>query len=241
MDPWKLEPARDFDLTLRQRLGSERRESGLIETMGHVLWWFLIRAYLKLFHRLRVRGRERMPAKPPFVLIANHCSHLDALVLAAQVPSRFGDCTFPLAAEDTFFESGISSAFAAVALNALPMRRRHAGRHAIESLRDRLVREQCVFVLFPEGTRSRDGNLHAFKPGIGMLVAASDVPVVPCYLRGTREALAPEHRWPRPRRIELFIGEPMRFKEHANDREGWERIAAALQSEVERLRGHATG
>jgi 1-acyl-sn-glycerol-3-phosphate acyltransferase len=241
MDPWKLEPAHDFDLTLRERLGSERRESGLIETIGHALWWMLVRSYLRLYHRLRVHGLERMPTQPPFILIANHSSHLDALVLAAQVPRRLGDCTFPLAAQDTFFQSRISSAFAALALNALPMRRRHTGRHAIESLRERLVHEQCVFVLFPEGTRSRDGQLQAFKPGIGMLVAGSDVPVVSCYLRGTHEALPPERRWPKPRRIELSIGAPLRFKEVSNDREGWERIAAALQREVERLRHEGIG
>jgi 1-acyl-sn-glycerol-3-phosphate acyltransferase len=128
MDPWKLEPAHDFDLTLRERLGSERRESGLIETIGHALWWMLVRSYLRLYHRLRVRGLERMPTQPPFILIANHSSHLDALVLAAQVPRRLGDCTFPLAAQDTFFQSRISSAFAALQREVERLRHEGIGR-----------------------------------------------------------------------------------------------------------------
>ena len=88
MQDWKLEPARDLGMSLGERSRSLRRECGLIETAAHLGWWSLMRAYLRVGHRLTVHGREHLPSEPPFVLVANHTSHLDALVLAAN--ARFG-------------------------------------------------------------------------------------------------------------------------------------------------------
>jgi 1-acyl-sn-glycerol-3-phosphate acyltransferase len=235
MDSWKLEPAHDLNLPLRDRFRSVRRESGLIETIGHLAWWTTVRAYLRGFHGLRVTGREHIPKQPPFVLVSNHASHLDALVLASQLSYRWRDCTFPIAAGDTFFDDRLTAAFAAVALNALPMWRKGGVRHAIEDLRHRLIDEACIYVIFPEGTRSRDGEIGKFKPGIGMIVAESDVPVIPCYLIGTHKAMPPDRTWPRPGRIELRIGAPRSFKEIRNDRAGWEQIANSLQQAVQQL------
>src|SRR5438034_780870 len=88
MESWKLEPAKDFGLPPGQRLKSIQRESGLLATVGHLTWWALVRGYLRLFHRLEVRGRENLPAQGPFVIVANHSSHLDALVLGAVQKDR---------------------------------------------------------------------------------------------------------------------------------------------------------
>ena len=82
MEPWKLQPARDLGLPAGQRLKSVRRESGLVEAGTQHLWWLLVRIYLRLVHRLTVVGGERLPASGSFVVVANHSSHLDALVLA---------------------------------------------------------------------------------------------------------------------------------------------------------------
>ena len=235
MEPWKLQPARDFGLPLSQRLRSVNREPGLIDTGLHIAWWRIVRVYLLLAHRLKVEGRERLPAKPPFILVSNHQSHLDALVLASQLPWSLRIRTYPIAAMDTFFESPITSAFAASTINALPMQRGRAGAHALDDLRKRLIEEQCIYVLFPEGTRSRDGTMGPFKPGVGMFLAGADVPVVPCHLQGAFEALPPTRHVPRPARIRLRIGSSMRFKDVTKDREGWTHIAGTLESAVRSL------
>ncbi|HYC14563.1 MAG TPA: 1-acyl-sn-glycerol-3-phosphate acyltransferase, partial [Stellaceae bacterium] len=75
---WKLKPAGDFGLSLRERLGSLRRELGFLGTATHWCWREIVRLYLRVFHRLRVEGREHLP-EAPFVMIANHASHLDTL------------------------------------------------------------------------------------------------------------------------------------------------------------------
>ena len=125
--------------------------------------------------------------------------------------------------------------FAAEMMNALPMWRKHFGHHAIEKLRKRLIEEPCAYLLFPEGTRSRDGRMATFKHGIGMIVAGTSVPVVPCYLSGTFQAMPPGAKWPRRRRIGLKIGSAQLFEDVTNDRTGWKSVAERLEDAIRKL------
>lgn len=232
MDDWELRPAGAHGLPFRERLRSAAREDGLAGFAARQAWWWLARCQLAVWHRLAVTGREHLPRAFPFVLVANHTSHLDALVLTAALPWRVRAGTCPLAAGDVFFESAVVGALAAGLLNALPVwRRGHTGR-AFQELRRRLVAGGCGYVLFPEGARSRDGRLGAFKPGVGMLVAGTGVPVVPCRLEGCHAALPSGAAVPRRGRIRLHVGPPLRFDAVGNDREGWEATARALREAV---------
>ena len=235
MQDWKFRPARDLGLPAGERLKSLQRESGLASTVGHLAWWAGVRGYLALYHRLKVVGRGHLPAEGPYVLVANHASHLDALALAAPLPWRLRDRTFPIAAGDVFFDTPLTSLFAARLLNALPMWRKGVGRHALDELRGRLVEDACVFVLFPEGTRSRDGAMSSFRFGLGRLVAGAGVPVVPCHLTGCHRAWPPTARWPRPRPLSLRIGAPLDFADTADDRAGWLHVAAESERAVRAL------
>lgn len=235
MDDWRLEPAKDVALSEPERWRSLRRESGLISTACHIAWWTGIRAYLSFWHRLRIIGRENLPAEPPFVLVSNHSSHLDALVLASPLPWRLRDRVFPIAAGDVFFEATGIAAFAALMVNALPMWRKKAGSKALRDLRQRLVEEPCGYILFPEGARSRDGKMLPFKNGLGMMVAQTSVPVIPCYLQGCFEALKPGRWLPRPRRISMRVGRPMTFADTSNDGDGWRSIGVAVRGAIEEL------
>ena len=118
-------------------------------------------------------------------------------------------------------------------LNALPMWHKKAGSHALQQLQ-RLLEEPCAYILFPEGTRSRDGFMTNFKPGLGMLVAET-VPVIPCYLEGCFEALRSDQKWPHRRRISLHVGTPLVFDGVKNDREGWLHIARRSEAKDQRL------
>jgi 1-acyl-sn-glycerol-3-phosphate acyltransferase len=214
---------------------SLKRESGLIDRTARLAWWSAVRVYFVVAHRLRVKGREHLPTRPPFVIVANHSSHLDAIVLAAAMPGRLWNCVFPIAAGDTFFETPVTAAFAAGLLNALPMWRRNCGSHAMRELRERLVSEPCGYILFPEGTRSRTGEMTSFKPGLGMIVAGTDVPVVPVHIHGAYEAAPPGRRLPRFRRIELRVGPALLFPDSANERPAWREIASRAEAAVRAL------
>ena len=236
MDEWRLEPAHDLGKPLAERALDLRRESGLVETCAHLAWAALLRVYFTAWHRLRVEGREHLPASPPFVVVANHSSHLDAFVLSQPLRWRDRDRAFPIAAGDVFFDAPIVRGFAAFVLNALPLWRRICGRHALATFRARLLEERCIYIIFPEGTRSRTGEPGRFRAGLGMLVAGTDVPVVPCHIDGAFRACPPGAKFPRPRRLTLRIGAPIRFDEVADDRDGWATVAAAAEAAVTSLR-----
>src|SRR5215472_792829 len=121
VEEWQYKPAQDLGLSEGERLRSVKRESGLVGTVARHLWWWWVRGALRLTERIELIGREHLPPSPPFVLVANHSSHLDAMVLATALPLRLRNCVFPLAAGDTFFETPVMAAFAAEMMNALPM------------------------------------------------------------------------------------------------------------------------
>ena len=235
MEPWKLEPAHDTGLTPAERLRTVRRESGLLEAIIHQFAFSIIRTYLSIAHRLRISGREHLPSHGPFILAANHCSHLDAISLIAALRPRHRERAFPIAAGDVFFQTIPISIFSAIVLNALPMWRKNCGPHALADLRRKLETEKCIYIIFPEGSRSRDGTMNQFKPGLGMLVAETAVPVVPCFITGTFDALPPQRKIPRPARIRIMIGAPLDFAGVANEREVWSQIAQRVEASVREL------
>src|SRR5438128_5399635 len=121
MEPWNLQPARDTGLTPSERFRSVRRESGLLENIADQVCFLMLRSYFAIAHRLTIMGREKLPAHGPFVLAANHCSHLDALALGTAPTRRYRERAFPIAAGDAFFQSTVTTTFSALMLNALPM------------------------------------------------------------------------------------------------------------------------
>ena len=235
MEPWQLQPARDTGLSPAERFRSVRRESGLLESFAQQAWFSVLRAYFTLAHRLTIVGRDNLPLHGPFVLAANHCSHLDALILGASLRPRHRERAFPIAAGDVFFQTTAVSVFSAIMLNALPMWRKNCGPHALAELRRKLQEEKAIFIIFPEGGRTRNGSMMPFKHGLGMLVAETNVPAVPCRLMGTFEALPPNRKVPRPVKVKLIIGSPLDFTATPNNREGWLQIARSVESSVHKL------
>lgn len=236
LEDWKLEPARDRDLSNMDRYRSPRRESGLVESVMRLLWWIMLRSTFRTWNRLKVVGREHLPAQPSFVIVANHTSHLDAPLLTSILPLCWRDQTFPIAARDVFFERLSLAAFSAVFVNAFPVNRGTTGRLGLAEVRERLLREPSILILFPEGTRSRSGTMNSFKSGIGMLVAGTSIPVVPCYLRGAFGALPPSNWFVRPVRLSICIAPPLIFSELGNTRVGWDICAQQLQQALQELR-----
>ena len=239
VNDFDLRPARDLGLAPLERLRSVRRESGpgphrlpLRLGPGHP-------HYFKLWHALAVHGRHHLPAEPPFVLCANHASHLDALALAAPLPVGLRDRVFSLAAGDVFFESAVPTAFAAGFVNALACGA-GAAPAGTSGAAEKLVETPCGFILFPEGPEP-GREVPAFKSGIGMLVAGTDVPVVPCHLSGTLDALPADCKVPRRRRIAMRVGEPVRFADVPNEHDGWQHVAATVEAQDSRSGGRTDG
>ncbi|WP_043829059.1 lysophospholipid acyltransferase family protein [Muricoccus aerilatus] len=233
---WNLRPARDLGLTPADRLRSLGREPGLVGLAVNTAWRRAVRAYLRTAHRFRIEGHDNLPRSGPFVMIANHASHLDALALSAALRGPAARRAHALAAGDLFFANSARAALSAYAINALPVWRGRSRRGDLDTMRARLAEDSLAYILFPEGTRSRTGEMAPFQPGLGMLVAGTDIPVVPCWLEGAREAWPAQSRLPRPGRpLTLTIGPPLQFPETRNDRTGWEAVSSRAEAAVRGL------
>lgn len=203
--------------------------------MMHEITSAVLRTHFRLYNRLTVEGRDKLPKKPPFVLISNHQSHIDAVLLASILPRRAREAAFPVAAGDVFFRSLFTSVLSSLLINALPINRKRVTTHALSELRERLEIGDSGFIIFPEGTRSRDGSMGAFRPGLGMLVCGSPVPVVPCRLVGAFESM-PHDAWlPRPHKLTVHVGDALSFSDLPDSREGWEEVARRTQNAVASL------
>ena len=156
---------------------------------------------------LRVEGARHLErAEGPFVFAANHASHADTAAVLAALPWRVRLRTAPAAAEDYFFRGRLRGALASLAIGAFPFPRHGSeGLHRAEMLLDR----GWNVLLFPEGTRSRDGSMGRFRPGVGLL-ASRGAAVVPVGIAGTRVVLAKGRRLPRRSPVAIAFGEPMR-------------------------------
>jgi 1-acyl-sn-glycerol-3-phosphate acyltransferase len=193
----------------------------------------LIRGLLRLYHRFEIVGAENLPNDgESFVLVANHSSHLDSVCLLAAVPLRRLPRTFPVAAEDYFFRSLPRTWFAAVIMNALPFGRQIRVRESLSICRRLLAETGNVLIIFPEGTRSRTGEMQPFKPGIGALVAGGEVNVLPCYVEGAFRAWPKGRRFPRPGKVRLIIGRGRRYA----GEEGAGAVVGELRRAVEELK-----
>lgn len=235
MRKWKYDTATDHAVPPGERFLSIRREKGIASSIAHALTMFGMATYFRIYHRLKVIGRHKLPTTTPFILCSNHVSHADAMALACSLHPSIRIETYMVAAGDVFFSSPAMSALSATLINALPLWRKKVTTHALDELRQRLILGHGGLILFPEGQRSRDGKPGRFKPGVGMIVAGTNIPVYPCHLDGAFEALPPGKSVPRPHKVTVRVGDPVTFEHCTHDREGWEQVAATLRASIAKL------
>jgi long-chain acyl-CoA synthetase len=179
---------------------------------------------------LRVSGRERISSPTgPVLLIANHSSHLDSLLILSLLPPAHRGRTAVAAAADYFFEAEPLATFSALALGAFPFHREGGFARSLAHCGD-LVDEGYSLLLFPEGTRSLDGRLQPFKPGVGLLGRELRLPIVPIYLAGLHEVLPKASCQPRPGPVHVSIGEPLRLEDTLSNVEATEALEAAVRN-----------
>jgi 1-acyl-sn-glycerol-3-phosphate acyltransferase len=169
--------------------------------------WLWFRCLFATYFRWRVYHPERVPASRPVILAANHASFLDPPLVGAGL-SR--DIHY-LARESLFRYPVLGAALRAV--NCVPVDREGGGATGLRAILGRLL-DGGAIILFPEGTRSHDGNLQPARSGIGLAVIKSTAPVVPVRVFGTFEAYGRHMRLPRPRRVAVKYGQPMSFEAH---------------------------
>jgi len=236
MKRWIYTPSPLLDKTLAESLTTFPRDPTLTVYGLRLFGMIFLRAFFATYFRLRVPGRERIPKAGPFLLVANHTSHLDAVALACALPVKQWHHAYAAAAQDYFFHGVFRALVAVVFTNALPFDRRDDPKHSLELCADLLHVSREALIMFPEGTRSSDGSLQNFRHGIGRLVAATSTPVGPAYIDGAFRAWPRGSVVPMPRRVTVRIGEPRRYDGTPPTREGAIAVAADLHQAVLELR-----
>jgi 1-acyl-sn-glycerol-3-phosphate acyltransferase len=200
------------------------------------------RLVFRYYCPLTVEGRENLPHMP-FLFCSNHSSHMDSIVMMTACRCSFNDFGL-LAADDYFFRSRAIYHGYSCLVNLIPISRKPTAASLIGTL------EECrrflnggsrSLILFPEGTRSRSGEMAGFKRGAGMLAVKLGLPLVPAYIEGTHEAMPKGRFFPAPRRVTIRIGEPIRFDpmQFGGNGEGYESIVTEAKRRIEAMKGAA--
>ncbi len=158
--------------------------------------------------RSEVTGRSFIPHNRNTIVIANHSSHLD-MGFVRHALGTYGEDITTLAAQDYFFEKNTLQRAFFENLTNLRAVDRKGGLRASERQAGEILTRGKTMLIFPEGTRSTDGEIHEFKPLLGHLALTYNVDILPLYLGGTREAMPKGGKIPLKRDLHARIGPPI--------------------------------
>jgi len=194
-------------------------------------WFHIVRlfslTFFKFFHSFRTSGADSLPPGP-LILAPNHASYLD--------PPATGCGLFRVTyylARHTLFKPPIAS-WLLPSIGSIPVNQNSPGPSSLKNIFE-VFKNKGTLVLFPEGQRTFDGNLRKAEPGIGMIAARANVPVVPVHIIGSREAMPRNGRWHPFRPIRVVYGKPMRFTGDPKNREDFQKFADEIMSAISKL------
>jgi len=198
----------------------------VIRLLIHLL---LLRPFLRIVFGVSVVGRENLTGLNRFILVANHNSHLDVLLLYAILPVRQIVKTHPVAARDYFSRHPWLLAALDYLFQPIWVDRAHREGDPIGEILQCLDRGHSI-IIFPEGTRGEAGKMQEFKTGVCRVVARrNDVPVVPVFLFGPERSFPRQARFPVPLWNHATVGPPRHPTGEIHD------AARSLQQEIEDL------
>ncbi len=173
--------------------------------LSYLLGWAGFRLVFRTFFRARFCNPERVPREGPVVLAANHASYLDPPLIGSGLPRAIN-----YLARESLFRFPIAGSILR-SWNVVPVDRDGGGAAGLKAILARLL-EGGAIILFPEGTRTRDGRLQSARSGIGLTVIKSSAPVVPVRVFGTYEAYGRHLPFPRLCAVAVKFGKPIFFE-----------------------------
>lgn len=186
------------------------------QTLAYSAVHALFKGSVRIAHRPKIYGAENVPATGPVIIAANHRSFADSIYLSSLAPRRVRF----MAKAEYFTGTGIKGALSRTffeSVGAFPVERGSLA-DAVKALDagEEILRRGEVFGIYPEGTRSRSGEMGAGKPGTAELAIRTGAPIVPVGIIGTEKAMPIDANLPRPVSFTLRFGEPIPAPERAH-------------------------
>ena len=191
--------------------------------------WELARILSKLVFRVQVSGQENLPASGGFILASNHLSYFDPPLVGCWAQREL----YFFAKKELFDHKLFGAILCRV--NALPVKRGKIDRRALELAVDAVKRGEGRTV-FPEGTRSKTGDMMTPKIGVGMIARQAACPIVPAYLSGTNKL---SRCLTGRQRLRVTYGKPLsaeRVTSFPADKNGYQKIAEMVMARIGELR-----
>ncbi|AHI06618.1 acyltransferase family protein [Bdellovibrio bacteriovorus W] len=187
------------------------RHLDMFSVFMRFLWSiFLKNICFKFYIRLKVKGtpfKEIYRTHPKLIIISNHASHLDAVSIAASIPRRYWLNLYIAAAKDYFFSNPLFTFFSKHCLGAIPIDRKDRKGEAINLILKLLTElPRMWLIIFPEGTRSKDGKIQTFKRGVSIFSERTQTPLLFTYLEGNNELWPKGQPIPLPGKLVLHVG-----------------------------------
>ncbi len=155
--------------------------------------------------RVSVNKRGSFPESGPYIIAANHSSHVDTVILLKAMGKRNRKRLRIAASRKYFFQSkNPLHRLACTLFNLIPA----SGHDLIHAVHE-LESNNEILLIYPEGTRSRTGEIARFNIGIGKMHKESEIPIIPVAIRGTNEIMPAGSFWAKKGCIDLIVGEPM--------------------------------
>jgi 1-acyl-sn-glycerol-3-phosphate acyltransferase len=167
----------------------------------------------KLLSGVQVEWINNAPTSMPRVYIANHTSHLDFLLIWSALPGKLREITSAVVAKDYWEKVKLRRYFVTKVFNTVRIARRNVTRknNMVDALL-KALKQQLSLIIFPEGTRSRNGEMGTFKSGIYYLAKKMpQIEFVPVYLENANRVLPKGEIWPIPILCSVIFGRPFRF------------------------------
>ena len=214
-------------------LGWARQEP--VRTLRWLIQRGLLLPFTEVMAHPKVEGREWVTdLERPVIFAANHSSHADTSLILHALSDRARDRTVVAAAADYWFKRPLLGNIVSLFLNTFPFSRT-GGAQAQLNASSRLLKSGWNLVLFPEGSRSPDGRIQDFKPGVGHLANETGTPVVPMHIRGAYQIMPRGQKLPLPGPVRVRIGRPM----SPNPKEGSREFSARVEKAVRALSAEA--
>lgn len=178
--------------------------------LGNVCFESFCRSFFKWYCPLHVEERHPLP-DTPFLLCSNHTSHADSAVLMTAAGRNFRSFAL-IGASDYFFHSRRLRWIVSPLMNVIPIDREAGAKSlsaCLATCRQFMQQTGGSLILYPEGTRSPDGEMHAFRSGAALFAIELNVPVVPAYIEGAHHILPKGRYMPRPGPVTVRFGEPL--------------------------------